>query len=404
MVAHNSILNCQRSVYLNDAKGSRPPTGTMANNLVSSSASPLIADEISAGQLHWAGNLLHGAPLGAAVDAVTSDPQLRSVGGRLRPSPSGPVANAAARIRLEVTHDIDGQRRPPSSRDIGADEIAGAQGSSAMTPLRPIDVGVSFLTGNGPSQGDAKPSRSSSMKTPPTDRSKLRILTYNVQFLPGLVSHRNERRRPLYRAEEIGRRLARYDVIGFNEVFDDRPRKRLLEAIKRSWDGDQLFVVRGPIATDGRLNGGLAIVSRFPFVATDSMIYRAASSPMDHGLKADGWVAKGVLHARISQRVDRKEKAESPMLDIFATHLEARVAKLRHQQIDELSAFVGENASGDHPIVMMGDFNTRGNSTYRADVNSPYRRLIAAMEKRAPRSSCRRSLADVEADERWGDE
>jgi poly(beta-D-mannuronate) lyase len=145
VVAHNSIINCRRSIFLNDAKGSRAPTGLMANNLIVSSSSPLILDELSCKKLSWAGNLFHGAAVGASVSAMTSDPQLRESEGLLRPDHSGPAVDAAVDIEISVEKDIDGQSRPKLKRDIGADEVVGALGNVSLTPLKRSDVGVSFL-------------------------------------------------------------------------------------------------------------------------------------------------------------------------------------------------------------------------------------------------------------------
>ena len=147
-VMHNSILNCKRSILLNSAKGSRAPTGTFANNLISSSSEPLVSAKISSAKLKWAGNLMHGAPVLAEFNAITSDPGLKRVDGFLRPDAQGHAANAAT--PLEVAKDIDGQSRQNSKPDIGADEVSGATGERLSIPLVPADVGVSFLRGQGP--------------------------------------------------------------------------------------------------------------------------------------------------------------------------------------------------------------------------------------------------------------
>ena len=145
VVAHNSIINCRRSIFLNDAKGSRAPTGVIANNLVVSSSAPLILGKLPCGELTWVGNLLHGAPVGASVEAITSDPQLTVSSGLLRPTASGPAVDAAARIAVAVETDVDGQLRPKVNKDIGADEVVGARGRISIPPLEPCDVGVNFL-------------------------------------------------------------------------------------------------------------------------------------------------------------------------------------------------------------------------------------------------------------------
>lgn len=95
---------------------------------------------------------MHGATIGIQLDAITDDPMLKATGGLLRPDASGPAANAAVKCAVMVAKDIDGQSRPETGADIGADEVSGAIGEVASVPLTPADVGVSFLRGKGPNE------------------------------------------------------------------------------------------------------------------------------------------------------------------------------------------------------------------------------------------------------------
>ena len=98
------------------------------------------------------GNLIHGAPVGVKVDAITLDPKLSMIDGLLRPDPTGAAANAAVKCDVDIATDIDGQTRPETNTDIGADEVSGAIGKISSLPLVPADVGVSFLRGKGPTE------------------------------------------------------------------------------------------------------------------------------------------------------------------------------------------------------------------------------------------------------------
>ena len=157
VVAHNSIINCKRSIFLNKAKGSRAPTGLFANNLVVSNSAPLILDELPCEELMWVGNLFYGATVGAPIAGNTSDPQLRFSDELLRPDSSGPVIDAATSIELAVEKDVDGQTRPIVNKDIGADEVVGAQGKISLSPLKAEDVGVNFLRAGGPPEARRLP-------------------------------------------------------------------------------------------------------------------------------------------------------------------------------------------------------------------------------------------------------
>ncbi|MDA7536945.1 hypothetical protein N8568_01965, partial [bacterium] len=148
-VAHNSIINCARSIFLNKAKGSRAPTGVMTNNLVVSNKAPLIVEELSSEKLEWIGNLFHGSEVKPELAAISSNPLLKMSDGLLRPDPEGAAIDAAVDMSSIVENDIEGQVRPKIGKDIGADEVSGGEGKVLFPPLGPTDVGVSFLKGEG---------------------------------------------------------------------------------------------------------------------------------------------------------------------------------------------------------------------------------------------------------------
>ncbi len=208
----------------------------------------------------------------------------------------------------------------------------------------------------------------------------LRVISYNVQFLPGPAAVVNKRKNPKYRARTIGQKMAAFDIVCLNEVFDDAPRKRLLDQMKEAW-GDDYQVIAGPVPDDNRVNGGLAIVSRLPFIEMHSVIYTKASSPKKHGFRADGIAAKGVLHARVRRS---KNADEDDYLDVFVTHMEARDDDIRLEQYPELAAFVGKHSDPRHPVLILGDFNTRGDPSYQEDADAPYHLLFAELDKSLP--------------------
>jgi len=144
-VAHNTILNCRRSVLLSRKKGSNAPAGTFANNIVSSSSGPLVKADLSPKKLTWTGNLMHGAAIGAELDVLNQSPGLKRIDGLMRPDPAGPAANSAKKLDLKLSLDVDGQTRPKSGADIGADEVSGAIGELSSKPLKPDEIGARFL-------------------------------------------------------------------------------------------------------------------------------------------------------------------------------------------------------------------------------------------------------------------
>lgn len=208
-------------------------------------------------------------------------------------------------------------------------------------------------------------------------RQPLRVLSYNVQFLPGPASFMNKRGAATPRAAEIAKRVADYDIIGFCEVFEDAPRKTLLDGLKATWGADTFAAVEGPpSAAKNRYNGGLAIATKLPLVASHKVVYSEISRIKDYGLAADEFASKGVLHARILASKDAKP---GDFVDVFVTHMDARERKARRAQIIQFAGFVKEHADATRPTLLLGDFNVRGDEADRADQDSDYQHLFRAL-------------------------
>ncbi len=208
-----------------------------------------------------------------------------------------------------------------------------------------------------------------------------RAISYNVQFLPAIARHTNKRSLPIYRAKQIAEKMTAFDIIGLNETFDDEPRKIIHDHLKKKW-GKDCSIIYGPDPRDGRFNGGLSLISRFPFVKTNSVIYKNFSSPLKYGVQADGFAAKGVLYARVI--LSEKNFGEKKPLDIFVTHFEARDGSLRRKQFDELASFISKQISVDVDFILLGDLNTRGNAKYRVALHSTYNQLFGVLTKAIP--------------------
>ncbi len=107
------------------------------------------------------------------------------------------------------------------------------------------------------------------------------------------------------------------------------------------------------------------------------MTYRDASRFISHGFRADGFAAKGVLHARI-----RLGDAPGESLDCFLTHLESRSAPARKSQLEELARFIAAHASTERPAVLLGDLNIAADyppCPAKGVSASPYQELLAAL-------------------------
>jgi endonuclease/exonuclease/phosphatase family metal-dependent hydrolase len=208
----------------------------------------------------------------------------------------------------------------------------------------------------------------------------VKVISFNVQFLPGGASVVNKRKDPEYRARTLGDRLAAYDIIGLNEVFNDKHREILLEELHKNI-GDGYNAVVHPKPADNRFNGGVAIVSRLPFIETHILTYSVGSSPKDYGFLADGFAAKGSVHARIARG---KGELEKEYVDVFVTHLDSKDRKVRTIQYGELGKFIGQYSDSRHPVLIMGDMNTGGGPAEMQDPRSLYNTMVSAYQKGRP--------------------
>ena len=124
-------------MLLSKAKGRRAPTGLMANNLIASPQGPLVVAEIPADKLSWEGNLLYGPQEGASLGAMADDPLMQENTRLLRPNASGPAANRAVEIRIDVRLDIDGQSRRTRGETSVPTRWTARWARSARPPLSP---------------------------------------------------------------------------------------------------------------------------------------------------------------------------------------------------------------------------------------------------------------------------
>ena len=143
---HNSIINCNKSIFLNSKHGKRAPQGTIANNLivVDAPSKILIEAGLPTDSLTWSQNLFFGGELISAVPGLQADPKLVAQQGRFVPGGSSPVIDAAQGDFEFVTVDINGRTRRKNAKDIGADEFVN-EAVSKPAALTRKQVGTTFL-------------------------------------------------------------------------------------------------------------------------------------------------------------------------------------------------------------------------------------------------------------------
>lgn len=246
----------------------------------------------------------------------------------------------------------------------------------------------------------------------------IRAMTYNVFIRPpgitgaGGDDHKDERLRLL------APRLANYDVICFQELFDSFSTRRsaLIEAVSLFGLRFSAYLPRNFFMFPPKIiDGGVSILSRYPIVETDYIHFRNIVTTT-----IDSIVGKGVLYARIelpsslssdihsswnsssfpqgvvySEHPVAIEKAR--FLHVFSTHMQAgdRLgykpekyhAGIRLKQIEEMRDFVLRKTKDDQgPILITGDFNINARVSRDNSSDSKwYRELMKRLQ--APSSA-----------------
>ncbi|MFP4499394.1 MAG: endonuclease/exonuclease/phosphatase family protein [Candidatus Hydrogenedentota bacterium] len=188
------------------------------------------------------------------------------------------------------------------------------------------------------------------LEEPPPSLSEpltLKIVTYNIASAYGFTTNRPERMRAI---ADVLTKLDP-DIVGFQEAFVKNDRALLLDELS----GSRLqHFVQFPSGTVGN---GLLIASAWPIV--EHYFHRfEQSNPWYKLWEGDWWAGKGVGLARI-------ELPGGAVVDVYNTHAQAGrrhptgYREVRTSQMQGLSRFVAETATGSGPAFVVGDFNTK---------------------------------------------
>ena len=223
------------------------------------------------------------------------------------------------------------------------------------------------------------------------------VVTYNAQFLPPPASVANKRPNPDYRAKRIAEEISKFDIVALQEVFHPKHRGQIMAGLTKAWKKNPNRVI-APTPKGFSTNGGTALLTRQPILATNSTVYSHFSKPEEYGLRADGFAAKGVIHGRIA--MDAKDPTKT--IDVYVTHLEARADHLRPKQYKELATFIQQTSDPNRPMVLLGDMNTKGMAEFRNDPESQYVSMMLALNQARPNGGVIDVWTHLRADELGG--
>jgi Endonuclease/Exonuclease/phosphatase family len=137
------------------------------------------------------------------------------------------------------------------------------------------------------------------------------------------------------------------DVAGLCEVFSDGERAEIRGALQDLYPHFQ----EGPDEADLESDGGLLLLSRHPFSAADSFIYRDCDG-------GDCFANKGMIHVRV------RAGSWPSAIDLFYTHAQdistGDGVNALYKQLSAMQGFIQMRADPALPAIVMGDINVPG--------------------------------------------
>ena len=181
----------------------------------------------------------------------------------------------------------------------------------------------------------------------------IRILTYNFYCRPSFNFWDNQNERINNIAENItnyeNNKGYKIDVILFQEIFDNRVKRKLKKQMKKIG-----FIYRSKrVGARFRLNGGIITYSRFPILEEKKMIYK--KSQIFNAISA-----KGLMYTKIFMY--------NKFYHIFNTHLDSFSNKIRISQMKDMKNFINKlDIPENDSIIIGGDWNIDAN---RSGINN----------------------------------
>ena len=182
------------------------------------------------------------------------------------------------------------------------------------------------------------------------EATSFRVLTYNAHLVPWPIDNENSDEA----AARIGAVIGDYDVIIFQEAFEDSSRDILKNSLMAKYPHQTDVVGKDGIFTQ---DGGVFMVSKWPIEYTAQRLYGDVCRGGLFGDNGDCLADKGVLYARI--------RKEGKPLHVFGTHMDADAKDkpghdrdIREQQMAIIRNLIDDlHISPQEAVVIAGDLN-----------------------------------------------
>lgn len=199
-----------------------------------------------------------------------------------------------------------------------------------------------------------------------SDSSEFRILTYNLYLrTPNLFFWNKQKRR----TELLPVVLGGFDVLILEEVFSDKYRNQLVEELVEAYP-----YVSEMLGEDKGLkqDGGVIMLSRWPIVAQDQILYGDACAG------ADCLATKGAIYLKINK--------QGRMIHVAGTHTQASAEHrpVRAQQFQIMSDWLAQKDIPETEYLFIsGDLNV---DKFSGSESGEYQEMMGILDATLPDS------------------
>ena len=172
--------------------------------------------------------------------------------------------------------------------------------------------------------------------------SHLNVLSYNAYLRPTSMFKNGQ----MQRAEMIPGQLTGYDVVVFQEAFDDDARAVLINGMKSK---GYKYVSKILGNDEGvEQDGGVIIVSRHPIVKQAQIEFKDCDG-------SDCLAEKGVVYVKVNKKIGGKNN----YFHVFGTHLQTGGAPhVQNKQLNQMRKFIdSRKISKSEGVLIAGDMN-----------------------------------------------
>jgi endonuclease/exonuclease/phosphatase family metal-dependent hydrolase len=210
------------------------------------------------------------------------------------------------------------------------------------------------------------------------ESSQVRILSYNIYVRPFVYSNKGDfkdERLEILLNEHFGN----YDILALQEIFafGHKNRKNFVIHESKKHGLVHYATIGGSWLNLKPIDSGLLVLSRYPIVEYDKIIF-------SKGTSIDGWSTKGALSALIqipckkTSQNDQDNDTSSTITEIlvFNTHTQAEYDQndpsyweIQQSQVQELKEFIKKkHAQYPHvPMILCGDLNINARANPESD-------------------------------------